>query len=652
MKTRTLFCLLFIGSLLLLMPRQTCAQWTESGVPIVVYPGDQVDPRLVPDGVGGAVIAWLDYRNGDTDIYAQRIDRNGYTLWAADGVPVCDAAGYQEARELIPEAIGGAIIVWQDQRDGTNHIYAQRVNGEGLSLWTHNGVAVCPAAGGQLGPRIAPDECGGAIIVWKDGRNGAGDYYAQRVDSSGTPLWAADGIPICTVPVGDFSASQYPRIIPDGSGGAIVAWVDTRTHKDKVFAQRVDAKGSLLWTNGGVGVSTRNVDQTMQELIPDGTGGAIITWQRDRPYTVYADIDAQRIDSAGTVRWGDTAVVICTGQWRCFLPTLAPDCCGGAFIAWNDGQPDGKGTHIQRVDAAGSIQWQQNGVSPFSHDVSFPQLVSDGNDGIIVVGTGGVDGDSICVQRVESTGASLWAMNGVLLHGVDWNLERYFIASDGAGGAIVPWNEQKAGGGGWNIFAKKIDSDGSIPVPTLLQSYFASVGKEGIAVTWVVSTEAEALMFAISRAEGAAGAFDDLPSTDISRQGASFTFIDRGCESGVSYRYRVSALEGDRRVILFETALIPVPTLPLTLYQNYPNPFNPETRIGYYLPAGENVRLEVYDAAGRRISVLVDGYQNKGPHGVQWAAKTPEGGPLSSGIYFCRLTAGKGKLSRKMTLLR
>jgi len=271
---------------------------------------------------------------------------------------------------------------------------------------------------------------------------------------------------------------------------------------------------------------------------------------------------------------------------------------------------------------------------------------------IIVVGTGGGNWDSIYVQRVGPTGASLWAMNGVLLHGVDWNLERYFIASDGSGGAVVPWNEQKAGGGSWDIFAKKINSDGSIPVPTLLQNYSASVGKEGIAVTWVVSTEAAGLTFAISRATGAAGAFEELPSPDVSRQGSSFTFIDRSCESGVSYRYRVSALEGDRRVTLFETALIPVPALPLSLYQNYPNPFNPETRISYYLPAGENVRLEVYDAAGRRISLLVDGYQNKGPHSVRWSAKTPEGRPLSSGIYFCRLTAGKENLSRKITLVR
>jgi len=36
--------------------------------------------QIVSDGHGGGIIVWTDYRNGDYDIYAQRIDANGDTI--------------------------------------------------------------------------------------------------------------------------------------------------------------------------------------------------------------------------------------------------------------------------------------------------------------------------------------------------------------------------------------------------------------------------------------------------------------------------------------------------------------------------------------------------------------------------------------------
>ena len=66
------------------------------------------------------------------------------------------------------------------------------------------------------------------------------------------------------------------------------------------------------------------------------------------------------------------------------------------------------------------------------------------------------------------------------------------------------------------------------------------------------------------------------------KEGASFTFVDRSCEPGSGYRYRVSAVEGEERRLLFETDLIEMPRLPSSLYQNYPNPFTAGTHISYY----------------------------------------------------------------------
>jgi hypothetical protein len=36
---------------------------------------------MCPDGSGGAVIAWQDTRNGNNDIYAQRVSASGSGVW-------------------------------------------------------------------------------------------------------------------------------------------------------------------------------------------------------------------------------------------------------------------------------------------------------------------------------------------------------------------------------------------------------------------------------------------------------------------------------------------------------------------------------------------------------------------------------------------
>ena len=72
------------------------------------------------------------------------------------------------------------------------------------------------------------------------------------------------------------------------------------------------------------------------------------------------------------------------------------------------------------------------------------------------------------------------------------------------------------------------------------------------------------------------------------------------------------------------------------LFQNHPNPFNPATTINYSLNEGGQVRLEIYNLSGQLVEVLVDRWQNKGLHRIEWK---PDG--IASGIYFVRITQNK-----------
>src|SRR5258708_1649183 len=95
---------------------------------------DRQDPTIVADGAGGAIITWQDNRNGpDLDIFAQRINAGGTPQWTADGVALCTAANNQQNPTIISDGAGGAIVTWHDARGGTNFdIYAQRLNAAGV----------------------------------------------------------------------------------------------------------------------------------------------------------------------------------------------------------------------------------------------------------------------------------------------------------------------------------------------------------------------------------------------------------------------------------------------------------------------------------------------------------------------------------------
>jgi hypothetical protein len=102
--------------------------------------------------------------------------------------------------------------------------------------------------------------------------------------------------------------------------------------------------------------------------------------------------------------------------------------------------------------------------------------------------------------------------------------------------------------------------------------------------------------------------------------------------------------------------LLPSPRVELPagyeLLQNHPNPFNPSTTIRYQLPGAAQVRLVVFDIAGRVISVLVDDLRQPGVHFSTWLANDALGQPLPSGVYFYRITAGRFSATRKMMLVR
>lgn len=88
------------------------------------------------------------------------------------------------------------------------------------------------------------------------------------------------------------------------------------------------------------------------------------------------------------------------------------------------------------------------------------------------------------------------------------------------------------------------------------------------------------------------------------------------------------------------------------LEQNFPNPFNTYTNINYSLKQSGNVRIDVFDLLGNKISTLISEYQNPGSYSVRWDGKSDNEMEASSGIYVLRLMTDASNETKKMIMLR
>lgn len=625
------------------------ALWIDGGVPLCILPYDQEDLVIASDGAGGAIIAWEGpHSTTEWDIFCQRVSSGGATLWTENGAAVCDTAGAQGQAAIASDGTGGAIICWTDKRYGDWDVFAQRMSADGSPLWGPDGIPIARLDREQSNNQIVEDGAGGAIIVWHSyGTENGWDIYAQRVSADGDLLWGAHGIAVCNA-----SSSQvFPQIASDGFGGAVIAWQDGRTGTtNDIYTQRIDENGAFLWTTNGVATCTAANSQSLPHIVSDGAGGAIVTWYDSR--NGRADIYAQRLGSGGMTLWTADGVTICDADEEQYDPRPAPDGAGGAIITWYDHR---SGTsydvYAQRVSAAGAALWTPDGipVSTATGDQKNPEIVPDGAGGAVIVWE--APGHAY-MQRLDEIGTPLWTADGVSICPGSGATIGPVILSRGADGVILAWEDGRPDEG-WDPYAALFDGNGAL-VPTLLAGWDAVYRDGAIRLSWELTELVPVDELTVCRRDAdRTGAPWEKLAAPIEVSGLSYGAVDASCEPGGSYAYRVDVVEDGAVRTLFETAAVSTPTAALALHQNRPNPFNPSTVISFSLPRESTVRIEIYDATGRLVGRLLDGNRlPAGPHAVEWNGRDARGRVVPSGVYFCRLTAGKERLSRKLVVAR
>ena len=718
------------------------ALWPSYGVVVSKAAGDQINPQAVSDGAGGVIVAWEDGRTDPLPpvIYAQRLSASGVELWTADGVLVSTAVSGQTAPVVVSDGLSGAIVAWRDLRNGDGDIFAQRIPANGVPSWTVDGVAVCVTGGEQDQPAVVSDGAGGVLVAWRDRRGAGADVYAQRVSNSGTAAWAANGVGLCTA-AGD---QEPPAAVSDGTGGMVLAWGDARGANSDIFAQRVSALGAAQWTADGVSLCAATGNQTGARLCMDGANGAIVTWEDRRGAN--ADVYAQRVSGAGAAMWTANGVAACNAAADQTTPSIAADPMGAAIIAWSDRRTGANGADIyaQRLTlAAGAVSWLANGTVACDTlgDQAAPSVISDGQGGASMAWRdfrGGAVAD-LYAQRVDNTGmvpaqcasttalsenavatatnaytyytlnqqAFFWAGVGVRpAAGTDWDLEVYEPYTFGQSAYPICFLNPFAGSfnssgvdfviGDFNPGYTPIPPGGMIPGVRV--SRYSGAGNGS--VEWdgaenTMSKDCQGGNCGASSSNNWSGVLDIWDVFLFANTDYTFDFTKTGTadikfllfkppvpagpylvprsarEFETNRRYTVyrSTVTGWHGVVLVNdngttgTYSVKATTGILTtgvgdgvelatgLRGIVPNPARGAVRFQFALKQPGDVSLRVIDMAGRRVGEVPTQHWGAGAWSVVWNGKNPSGESLAAGVYFVEMLVNGQRVGQSRVAL-
>jgi hypothetical protein len=80
----------------------------------------------------------------------------------------------------------------------------------------------------------------------------------------------------------------------------------------------------------------------------------------------------------------------------------------------------------------------------------------------------------------------------------------------------------------------------------------------------------------------------------------------------------------------------------------YPNPFAAGTGFAFALARAGDIRVEIYDVAGRQVRLLERLTQAPGEHVLVWDGRDAGGKPVASGVYLARYRAGSAAGVRRV----
>ena len=176
------------------------------------------------------------------------------------------------------------------------------------------------------------------------------------------------------------------------------------------------------------------------------------------------------------------------------------------------------------------------------------------------------------------------------------------------------------------------------PVPVELRSFSSSIVNNSVKLSWKTASELNNDRFEIERRFNGPD-WQKIGSVNGAGNSTSlkeYSYTDKSFLVSGTYYYRLKQMDYNGSFKYSQTVQSEVNITPQSywLEQNYPNPFNPTTTISFNLPFDSYVKLTIYNALGKEVREIINGFEADGRYKIDVKA-----GDLPSGIYYYTLQA-------------
>ncbi|MFQ6606775.1 MAG: T9SS type A sorting domain-containing protein [Fidelibacterota bacterium] len=386
------------------------------GQELCQIPGRQIAINMCTDSLGGVFVTWQDKRNGlDEDIYGVHISSDHVLSPGVGGSPIISLNGNQGPKSIEYTGNQQAQLVWADTRDGEADVYLQRLNTDMSLVFDSTGLPVANEPYIETTPRTTFMHGDTSLVVWQEGEALSQVRY-QLFNSSGAVF------PMGRSVTNQLTEQTGPRVKRDRMGNVFIVWTDYRSNSldGDAYLQKITANGALAWDSSGIAVDNSGLKNVNTRFVSDGGGGVWLFYEQG----VFPDVDirGQHYDAAGNPVFGGGGIAVSQASEYQFAPIASGDDEGGAYVVFADQQSGSIALRVQRITASGTIAFPDDGLlglAGLDGDVDYTHGWTVTNGSVLVDWLDSRSGKTLYANPVTVEGPDTTYRNGHQISTVD-----------------------------------------------------------------------------------------------------------------------------------------------------------------------------------------------------------------------------------------
>ena len=273
---------------------------------------------------------------------------------------------------------------------------------------------------------------------------------------------------------GGIGEQALPKVAVTTSGNTYISYFDNSSGGYKVWLKLLDMDGVAVWPDPKgieMGGSVSDTWLTDYDLTTDGSGNALLCFQDIRGG--YNSVHIYKVSPEGAQLWGESGISLSTNasmDYPDYSPVVINTIDNSTYVAWQH-QGDPSQVMLQRLNSLGQTQWANPVVlSVPSSSTSWPQFLESSNGSILVKyfadsGPFWAPNRAIRVAKIDPAGETVWHQTISDAYGIAAWTQVIGFASDGAGGAVLTWHDDRDQNNLNQAYFARITGDGVITTP-------------------------------------------------------------------------------------------------------------------------------------------------------------------------------------------